>query len=121
MIRFCELERYIGISLCQFLSYDDFCSCILCSLLLQQPLSVELGPGILGNIFDGIQVCLRSYIQAKYKRLSIEYRLFNLVIIATGFSCCIISVPVVFNYPSFFICAQMILLLFSYFAYKICA
>lgn len=25
-----------------------------------QPLSVELGPGILGNIFDGIQVCLNS-------------------------------------------------------------
>lgn len=26
------------------------------SLLPSQPLSVELGPGILGNIFDGIQV-----------------------------------------------------------------
>lgn len=25
-------------------------------LLMLQPLSVELGPGILGNIFDGIQV-----------------------------------------------------------------
>lgn len=29
----------------------------LTSLLTSQPLSVELGPGILGNIFDGIQVC----------------------------------------------------------------
>ena len=26
-----------------------------------QPLSVELGPGILGNIFDGIQVCVTSH------------------------------------------------------------
>ena len=29
----------------------------LTSRLILQPLSVELGPGILGNIFDGIQVC----------------------------------------------------------------
>ena len=31
--------------------------CNISNLLIEmQPLSVELGPGILGNIFDGIQV-----------------------------------------------------------------
>lgn len=34
-----------------------------CFLLILQPLSVELGPGILGNIFDGIQVCSISTLQ----------------------------------------------------------
>lgn len=32
----------------------------LCPFALAQPLSVELGPGIMGNIFDGIQRPLKQ-------------------------------------------------------------
>lgn len=47
----------------QFLDGELIIFLSLYHMLFVQPLSVELGPGILGNIFDGIQVqsyCLNS-------------------------------------------------------------
>jgi vacuolar-type H+-ATPase catalytic subunit A/Vma1 len=39
-----------------------------------QPLSVELGPGILENIFDGIQVCLLVFsVECDLEITRIEY------------------------------------------------
>ena len=59
MILFFERTRFLTSLSCYiFFCFFSKSTANICYFLNFQPLSVELGPGILGNIFDGIQVQL---------------------------------------------------------------
>lgn len=60
VLRTHKVEFYIHFSLILVVFAVAWFNLIDKRYVFWQPLSVELGPGILGNIFDGIQVCLFS-------------------------------------------------------------